>query len=468
VASALAAAGADPARVVHHAEAGGDAELLVTHARIAADRAATASAHREAWSHLQRLLPLLDHIPAADVATLLEFASHEAYDAGDVTSAHDLAARSLDEFRGASDSVGCGRLHRWLSRIRWFQGRRFEAEVQARLAVNVLEPLGPSEELAWAYSTLSQLSMLAWHADEGTRWAERAIEVATEVGASSVLAHAMVNVAMARKQTPGDEGAQREAVAMALAAGEHHEVVRGLVVIAYRAMESDRPARAGDVAREGLAHAENHEIETLRQYLVALLGRVAFLEGRWEQADEQLGKIARSPIGVNRMAALRTLGQLQLRRGDPEAAETIAESRRLADEADEPQRVLPMVEIEAEQAWLDGRLVELVPRLVEALESARWFPAHLGRIARWLQEAGALDEIPAGIPEPHLAELEGRWGDAAVEWRARGMPYEEALALARIDGDGRVEALAIAERLGATPLLRRLRQHPEGPGTPSP
>jgi hypothetical protein len=244
--------------------------------------------------------------------------------------------------------------------------------------------------------------------------------------------------------------------------------VRGLVVIAYRAMESDRPARAGDVAREGLAHAENHEIETLRQYLVALLGRVAFLEGRWEQADEQLGEVARSTIGVNRMAALRTLGQLQLRRGDPEAARTIAESRLLADEADEPQRVLPMVEIEAEQAWLDGRLDELVPRLLGALEPARWFPANLGRIARWLQEAGALDEIPAGIPEPHLAELEGRWGDAALEWRALGMPYEEALALARIDGDGRAESLAIAKRLGATPLLRRLGQHPEGPGTPSP
>jgi tetratricopeptide (TPR) repeat protein len=452
----LADAGADPARVVHHAEAGGDNELLVTHARIAADRAVAASAHREAWSHLQRVLPLLDHIPASDVAMVLEFASREAYAAGDVTSAHDLAVRSLDLFRAASDAVGRGRLHRWLSRIRWFEGHRFEAEVQARLAVDVLEPLGRSEELAWAYSTLSQLSMLAWHGDEAVRWGERAIEVAAAVGARSALAHAMLNVATARAMTTDDEGPQREAIAVALEAGEHHEVVRGLGVIAYRAMESDRLSRAAEVAREALAHAEIHEVETLRQYVVAMLGRVAFLEGRWEEADELLGEIAQSPLVVNRILALRTLAQLQLRRGDPEAARTITEGRRLADQVGEPQRTLPMLQIEAEQAWFEDRLVDVVHRLVEALEPARWLPAHLGRIARWLQEAGSLDEIPTGIPEPHLAELEGRWGDAADEWRERGMPYEEALALARTGDDGVVEARAIAERLGAAPLLRRL------------
>jgi hypothetical protein len=356
--------------------------------------------------------------------------------------------------------VGGGRLLRWLSRFRWFEGRRLDAEVQARLAVDVLEPLGPSEELAWAYSNLSQLSMLAWHSDDAVRWGERAIEVATAVDAQPALAHAMLNVATALAITTDDEEPQREAIAVALAAGEHHEVVRGLGLIAYRAMESDRLVRAAEVGREALAHAENHEVETLRQYVIALLGRVAFLEGRWEEAEEMLGPIAGSPMPVNRMFALRTLAQLQLRRGDPEAAGTIAEGRRLADRAAESQRVLPMVEIEAEQAWLDGRVVELVPQLLGVLEPARWIPAHLGRVARWLQEAGSLDEIPAGVPEPHLAELEGRWADAADAWRALGMPYEEALARAWAGDDGLVAARVIAERLGAAPLLRRLGGQP--------
>ena len=38
------------------------------------------------------------------------------------------------------------------------------------------------------------------------------------------------------------------------------------------------------------------------------------------------------------------------------------------------------------------------------------------------------------------------------------MPYEEALALARTDDAGRGQAIAIAERLGAAPLLRLVRR----------
>ena len=65
---------------------------------------------------------------------------------------------------------------------------------------------------------------------------------------------------------------------------------------------------------------------------------------------------------------------------------------------------------------------------------------------------------PRGVADPHLAELEGRWADAARQWRVRGMPYEEALALARTDDAGRGQAIAIAERLGAAALLRLLRR----------
>jgi hypothetical protein len=36
------------------------------------------------------------------------------------------------------------------------------------------------------------------------------------------------------------------------------------------------------------------------------------------------------------------------------------------------------------------------------------------------------------------------------------MPYEEACALARTDERGRRQAIELAERLGARPLLRRL------------
>ena len=80
-----------------------------------------------------------------------------------------------------------------------------------------------------------------------------------------------------------------------------------------------------------------------------------------------------------------------------------------------------------------------------------------GRLAVWLQEAGGLDGVPADLAEPYRSELEGRWTDAASVWRERGMPYEEAMALARGGPAERRRAMQIAEELGAVPLVRRLR-----------
>ena len=70
------------------------------------------------------------------------------------------------------------------------------------------------------------------------------------------------------------------------------------------------------------------------------------------------------PIGVSGWRAAHSEGSSL--RWRSEAAQTIEESRRLDDEADEPTRV-PMVEIEAER---HGSTVarRLVPRLVEALD----------------------------------------------------------------------------------------------------
>ena len=52
----LAARGADPARLAHHAEAAGDADAVLRHAPEAAERAARLGAHREAAEQYARTL----------------------------------------------------------------------------------------------------------------------------------------------------------------------------------------------------------------------------------------------------------------------------------------------------------------------------------------------------------------------------------------------------------------------------
>ena len=85
--------------------------------------------------------------------------------------------------------------------------------------------------------------------------------------------------------------------------------------------------------------------------------------------------------------------------------------------AGEPQRIVPLAEVEAERAWLAGRLDPSVRHLRDGYALVERVGRRHGRLARWLQEAGVLAEVPPGVSEPYRAELEGtlgrRGGDVA-------------------------------------------------------
>src|SRR5262249_60288681 len=70
----------------------------------------------------------------------------------------------------------------------------------AAAACEPLEPLGPSRELAMAYSNVAQLHMLADDATETVRWGMKAIELARSVGDREAETHALNNVGTALSQ----------------------------------------------------------------------------------------------------------------------------------------------------------------------------------------------------------------------------------------------------------------------------
>ena len=69
---ALLAADADPADIVHHAEAAGAEDVVADYALVAARRAAALESNREAYSHYRRAADFVDRLPAAEQAAVLE------------------------------------------------------------------------------------------------------------------------------------------------------------------------------------------------------------------------------------------------------------------------------------------------------------------------------------------------------------------------------------------------------------
>ena len=68
----LLAANADPADIVHHAEAAGAENVVAEYALVAARRAAALGSNREAYFHYRRASNFLDRRPAHEQAAVLE------------------------------------------------------------------------------------------------------------------------------------------------------------------------------------------------------------------------------------------------------------------------------------------------------------------------------------------------------------------------------------------------------------
>ena len=248
--AALLAADADPADIVHHAEAAGADDVVADYALVAARRAAALASNREAYSHYRRASDFVDRLPLVEQAAVLEELANAAYVIGRIEHAFPAIERAIALFGDLDDIAAVGRCTRVLSRFHWFAGDGEAAQRKALEAIAILEPLGESAELARAYSGLSQLAMLAENAEQAFDWGERALELAIRLGDESTRAHALINIGTAKVQLDHRETETvLEAHAIADAAGDWYEATRALVNLAYTEMLWVRPAAA-------LRHAE--------------------------------------------------------------------------------------------------------------------------------------------------------------------------------------------------------------------
>jgi DNA-binding CsgD family transcriptional regulator len=188
-----------------------------------------------------------------------------------------------------------------------------------------------------------------------------------------------------------------------------------------------------------------------------------FEQGDWLGASEDVTVVLPHPraTSVTRIPALRILGHIRIRRGDPDASAPLEEARLLAGPKPELQRIGTLAAITAEAAWLAGDLQAVVNEVQPAYELAqqRKDPRMNGELAAWLWRADALDEKAANIAEPYALEISGDWQAAASAWKALGCPYEHASMLAWYGGEAEQrEALVVLEQLGAGPAAQALRK----------
>ena len=450
------------ARIVHHAAKSGDAAAVVEYAPRAARQAAALHAHREAASHYQTALRYRDLLSSEQRADLLEHRSYECYVTGQISDAWAARREALEVWQQLGSKIRQGDNLRWLSRFAWYLGRKEEAEACANDAIEVLEALPVSPELAWAYSNRAQLHMLAGETNEAVRWGSRAIELAHQFEATEILVHALNNVGFAQLLANDGEGRAKleESLRLSLAHNLEEHASRAFTNLAAVGLMNHDYALTLRYVEAGIAYATEHDLESCRRYMTTARARVRFEMGQWTMATDDAASVLEHSGGysVTRIPALTILGHVRVRRGDPDASRALGEAQELAKQTNEMQRFGPIAAARIEMAWFAGDHAQMIAEAQSILEQDRGDPWLHGECAFWLWRVGVTQPIEHEIAEPYALQIAGDWRAAAQRWREIGCPYEEAHAL--LDGDeaAQLEALSIFERLGAGPAAEKLRR----------
>jgi DNA-binding CsgD family transcriptional regulator/tetratricopeptide (TPR) repeat protein len=465
------------ASIAHHAEEAGDVQAVLEFGPLAAARAASLGAHREAAAQYARTLRFGDGLSPDDRADLLERHSYECYLTDQADDAIKAMEQAIELHRTQGNRLREGAALSSLSRRYWCAGNKAGAVKAGRQALALLEQLAPGRELALAYSNLSQVCMNE-EDDEGTvEWGMRALEIAEPLGETEIIVHSLNNLGTMEILTGRPEGSKKLERSLELAeqAGLEEHVGRAYIHFGWAAMRTRNYALSGRLT-EGMEICKELGLDLWYLYVLACHARCELDQGRWSEAADAATAVLRYPRGAPllRIFGLVTLGLVRARRGDPDYWPLLNEALVLAEKSDELQFIEPVASARAEAAWLE-RDYEAIPQATrDALDLALHCRASwvVGQLAFWRWRAGVHEEIPSGAAEPYALQIAGNWPRAAELWAKIGCPYEAAGALMDGDESAMRRAHAEFERLGARPaaaiVARRLRERgardiPRGP-----
>ncbi|HET8587375.1 MAG TPA: adenylate/guanylate cyclase domain-containing protein, partial [Candidatus Limnocylindria bacterium] len=289
------------AEIAEHYRNSDDLDKARHYLPLAADRAARVNAQREALDRYIHAAALFADDPARR-GLMLERAATQSYILGDPEHpASDLVTEAIELYEAAGDRLHALDAHRWRGRYYWFEGRGREAEAEVITAIEGLEQLPPSPELALAYSYRSQLRMLMPDFVTGERLARRAIEVAEQVGSTEALVHALNNLGVCRQGLGDPGGLQdlRRSLELALAHNLTDDAMRAYTNMSTQgtAISLFTPDESQALYDEMLAYdarvAPGAVYETWHR-----AGQSEFwiATGRWDDAERSLREIA--PIHI--------------------------------------------------------------------------------------------------------------------------------------------------------------------------
>ena len=286
----------------------------------AAERGARTGAHREAAAQYARVLRHADALSAAERADLLLGFALESEASGEYEASITSLKHAIDLRRSLGDRLRAGDHLARLTVLYMTVGHNAEAEAASRSAVETLEALPASAELATAYGIRAYAQMVKLDNDDAVRWAEKAVALARRLDEPESLARGLT-VMGAASVTAGDiqrgVGLLEHGLEIARAHELEHRIAYGHWMLGWSLGEMYELDLAERSLRDHIAFAEEHDLGLDVHARVARL--VLVYRGRWADGGALAADVlaARAPA-VTEITANVALGRLRARRGDPD------------------------------------------------------------------------------------------------------------------------------------------------------
>jgi DNA-binding CsgD family transcriptional regulator len=461
---------AELAQLVQYAQGAGDSEAVREFGLAAARAAAAVGAHREAAAQYARILDHAADRPPAERARYCEAYAEECAIVDQLPEAEAARRQAIELWREVGDPLKEGENRAELAWPLVRAGRNAAADETSRQAIEVLEKLPPSRQLANAFRVQAHLRMLDRDCALAVRLGKTAIGLASCFDDDVTIAAAENVIGSALLVSGDDSGLDhlQRSIALAQQTGMDAQVGVGHCNIAASYGEQYRYAEAERHLAEGMAYTAERDLDYANHYMHAWLALTRLHQGRWDEASDIATSIIVRPSvsAISRIVSLVALGRVRARRGDPDADAVLDEALELAAKTETLQRLAPVRAARAEAAWLAGDAARTAVEAGAACDLALkrrhgWYAGELIFLRRLGGECVA---APSWCAPPFLLQMKGQWRRAAAAWEKLGCPYEKARALADGDTAAQIEALEIFTRLGAAPAAALLRQRMRGAG----
>ena len=213
----------EPSRLVHHAREADNVSALVEFAPRAARAAMAIGSTAEAVAHFRTIGPYLDRIEPVNRAPILnDWATQEYY--FDSPETVELFDQAIECYRSMGNVHDLARTLTMAGRANGVHARPAQAMEYSNEAIAILEPFGPSPEMAKALSFLAFLEFFYTDRDETVLpLVNRAIAVAEEIGDAESVTSAL-NVKAHLIYSRGDPAGMtlmEESLSSAQEAGDH-------------------------------------------------------------------------------------------------------------------------------------------------------------------------------------------------------------------------------------------------------